>query len=280
MNKRKRKSVHECCTSKIRSPGCRAHEDIQQSTKYVPPPTDMPVGPWETIDAAREALTQYAKCPTLGGGSFWLSTTHNNPNTTRSGRKVTFQCGCMKRNLGKNKPQFVRDSTSSHDYDCKYMVHIEESKEGYVIGPGNHYQHTHPLKSADENVMAAPKLREIPEKYMNELIKWKQAGVRRSIAQMHNDLCALARKDKIEPKWTRKDVQNALALSPLEKAYDVTNFVEFLKQRDTQGLPYCMTLDESGSLANVFWVMNNSMSTWMHSDGGVLLYDTTHGTNR
>jgi hypothetical protein len=65
-----------------------------------------------------------------------------------------------------------------------------------------------------------------------------------------------------------------------EEWLDLTNLVDHLQERyDLKGLDFEFRVDRLGCAEAFFVVLTNGMTTWAQTDGNVVLFDPTHGTN-
>ena len=67
-----------------------------------------------------------------------------------------------------------------------------------------------------------------------------------------------------------------------ERGFDATNFVGYLQEQlTTKGLYFAIQTVEDGSMSKVFWTLTDSLERWIeNSDANIVLFDTTHGTNK
>ena len=75
---------------------------------------------------------------------------------------------------------------------------------------------------------------------------------------------------------------NKFQASVEERGFDATNFVGYLQEQlTTKGLYFAIQTVEDGSMSEVFWTLTDSLERWIeNSDANIVLFDTTHGTNK
>ena len=82
--------------------------------------------------------------------------------------------------------------------------------------------------------------------------------------------------------WIYQDVYNKFQPSVGERGFDATNFVGYLQEQLTiKSLHFAIQTVEDGSKSKVFWTLTDSLERWIeNSDANIVLFDTTHGTNK
>ena len=80
--------------------------------------------------------------------------------------------------------------------------------------------------------------------------------------------------NKFQPSVTIKSSQ--------ERGFDATTFVGYLQEQlTTKGLYFVIQTVEDGSMSKVFWTLTDSLERWIeNSDANMILFDTTHSTNK
>ena len=66
-----------------------------------------------------------------------------------------------------------------------------------------------------------------------------------------------------------------------ERGFDATNFENYLQEQSMKGSYFAIQTVEDGSLSRVFWTLTDSLERWAeNSDVNIILFDTSHGTNK
>ena len=68
----------------------------------------------------------------------------------------------------------------------------------------------------------------------------------------------------------------------MKRCFDATNFVNYLQeQQSMKGSYFAIQTVEDSSLSRVFCTLTDSLERWAeNSDANIILFDTSHGTNK
>ena len=105
------------------------------------------------------------------------------------------------------------------------------------------------------------------------------------VTAIHNVLVEKARADGVPVSWNKERVNNDIVRPTRGPTHlDVSNlFAELQNRKASAGLGFELRMDEAGVLSDLYVEVAGARHAWAHSrasGGGVVLFDTTHGTNR
>ena len=238
-------------------------------------PIDIPKGPWKTDVGAKTDLEIWASNFMTGGGKFALIANGSVSATTKCGRQRIFRCSRFR----KYSPTGEKRNTISSKCDCPFSIRIEECFDGWTIRAGR-FEHNHDLTTTVGSCLADASLRYIPKELQDLGLKLHRAGL--SVSKISQTLQSEALYNNSPVTWTYQDIYNKFAPSPEYRCLDATNFITFLKQRNSEeDLYYNATTDSDGCLDKVFWVLKGALGLWIENEEcNPIIYDTSHGTNK
>eukprot|EP00961_Rhodomonas_salina_P284465 3844737-Rhodomonas_salina.3 len=234
---------------------------------------DIPGGPWnsaepeEAWDVLKSEVKKWANQFESGGGNHGVQyTSYKAANSARGSRRTAIcdqkkQCQCLWR-----------------------AVFEFSTNEGWVLVDG-HNVHNHTLNTTQGEANARRASRQgIPDDGgFTECGSAMAAGCC-FVSEIDQVFKAMAEKLEIEPSWTYDELRQAFCPSSSQNlALDCSGFVEWMLHREwTSALGLKHTTDEAGRLDKAFFVLEDSDSLWklVGNAKNVLLFDTSHGTNR
>ena len=123
-----------------------------------------------------------------------------------------------------------------------------------------------------------PSERSIPKEVLDYGQSLLRSGMR--MRDIHVSLQHIMKDKGESPMWTYKDVCNKLAPSLGEKARDCSDFLNLLRNRH-DSKSWNIHCDNEGRLSRAFFTLEEGKEAWIKaSTSRVLLYDTSHATNR
>eukprot|EP00961_Rhodomonas_salina_P295599 3935600-Rhodomonas_salina.2 len=236
----------------------------------------IPDGPWGGADGgmATANLQTHVKK--------WV----NNLNTGGGGHAIAwegFRCKNQKngaRSTAVCKP--AKDDPGG--CRCPWKARFEFSTDGeWVLIDGNNV-HTCKLNQTQGEANARRATRAgIPEEggFLETGHAMANGGC--YIGEIDRVLTSLAEDQGLEPSWTYDQLRAAfLPSAPDHNQLDASGFVDWMLEHKYNSGLYCNhRLDESGKLSLAFYLLEDAAELW--TAGGqtnVLIFDTTHNTNR
>ena len=167
-------------------------------------------------------------------------------------------------------------------HNCKLKFVVEETLAGWVVVACSEHTHNHPLIHSSAEAYVDPLLRSIPQDLLSEGIEMRKDGA--SFAMIFRALKRRYRErhDHRDPPFVYMDIYHKLSLTPGQKAWDATGFMELLLTRSQDlGLYHKIKVDADSSLERAFFVTKDAEAVVAARPKGrrVILVDTTHGTN-
>ncbi|KAI6653127.1 hypothetical protein LOD99_3963 [Oopsacas minuta] len=223
-------------------------------------PYDMLKGPWESHVTSKLDLNEWALDLATGSGRFNLVWSSTYIPTSRKGKQRVLSCYRAK----KGKLTNEKRNTITQRCNCPYSIRLEECIEGWAVVTGN-FVHNHDLVESHSASLAESSLRQIPFEFNTLGFELKRAGLTAS---------------KINQVFI--NVYNKFQPSVEERGFDATNFVSYLQEQlSTKGLYFAIQTAEDSSMSKVFWTLTDSFERWVeNSEANIVLFDTTHGTNK
>ena len=80
--------------------------------------------------------------------------------------------------------------------------------------------------------------------------------------------------------WEPSHLRSKFTTRTADCDWDLTDFVETLKQREREGNGYELRCDREGVASHIFVQLDDSMRDWANDTWNVLLFDPTWGTHR
>ena len=157
---------------------------------------------------------------------------------------------------------------------------MEECSDGWTICGGLFVHQGHSLIQSCGSSLSDATLRAIPHQLIDLGHSLRRAGF--SISHINRALECEGRQLGLSINWTYQDVYNKFSETPHEKILDTSNFLHYLRTRyEDKNLYFDLTTDCEGCLNKIFWVLEDGLANWSENiENNVLLYDTSHGTNR
>ncbi len=225
------------------------------------------VGPWDSIDQAKEQLNAQWKQSLNGVGVLFKgrSMSHN-VQDVNTGQPISIN----RRSL----------YCSQHaKTDCKFQIILQQNQSGQweISSVGPDCNHAQPSTPAEQNVFASH--RGIPGDLLQEGIKLRKNGARTAFVYKYLSNLCFEQTGK-EPCFNYQDVFHGINPHKDQTTMDSTGFVQYLQSRkDENGLDFAWISDDDGSIMKAFFVFKHAVKIF--SDGSrPVLFDTKHGSNR
>mmetsp|Transcript_1623 Transcript_1623/g.7190 ORF Transcript_1623/g.7190 Transcript_1623/m.7190 type:complete len:763 (+) Transcript_1623:2949-5237(+) len=180
-------------------------------------------------------------------------------------------------------PRFkIRCSNSGSDkLACPFKLVYEKAGDGKFYLQDACVQHhadcRDPARTVAESLARGDAF--IPVELLDFGVELKSYGA--STGQVLDYLSAKATAGGIPETWTWHHLNRALLKAlPESKVNDMEGVVEWLGDRQKEGLPYHIHTDAHGRVDRIFYAMEGAQEMWDRSAGMRLaLFDTTHGMN-
>ncbi|KAI6657050.1 Protein FAR1-RELATED SEQUENCE 5-like [Oopsacas minuta] len=142
------------------------------------------------------------------------------------------------------------------------------------------FAHNHDLVESHSASLVESSLRQIPFEFTTLGFELKRAGL--TASKINQVFISKAHEKHLPITWSYQDVYNKFQPSVEERSFDATNFVSYLQEQlSTKGLYFAIQTAEDSSMSKVFWTLTDSFERWVeNSEANIVLFDTTHGTNK
>ncbi|KAI6651455.1 putative far-red impaired response protein [Oopsacas minuta] len=220
-------------------------------------------------------LNEWALDLATGGGRFNLVRSSTYTPTSRKGKQRVLSCyRAIKAKLTNEKR-----NTITQRCNCPYSIRLEECIEGWAVVTG-YFAHNHDLVESHSASLAESTLRQIPFEFNTLGFELKRAGL--TASKINQVFISKAHEKHLPITWSYQDVYNKFQPSVEERGFDATNFVSYLQEQlSTKGLYFAIQTAEDSSMSKVFWTLTDSFERWVeNSEANIVVFDTTHGTNK
>ena len=223
---------------------------------------DFPVGPIQgTVQHVEDSVRQWARNCSTGGGGHGIRKGGDTLAKSR-GRRVRFQC-CK-------DPARVEV--------CKWECTFEETQDGWVLVSAVLKHNGHTLLAQPAEVMAARGTAFVPQVLLDLGNDAADAG--QSIKEIDNLLRNAAKWRNLPITWEPTHLRSRFNIRNTASDFDLTGFMETLKQREREGLGFELRCDDGGVATHIFVQLDDAMKDWANDTSNVLLFDPTWGTHR
>ena len=161
---------------------------------------------------------------------------------------------------------------------CKWECTFEETHEGWVLVRGVWDHNGHDLHAQPAEVMAARGTSFLPQELLDEGRDAADSG--QSIKQIDALLRQAAKRRGLPISWEPTHLRSKFNTWTAACDFDLTDFVETLKQREREGNGFELRCNNEGVATHIFVQVDDSMRDWANDDSNVLLFDPTWGTHR
>ena len=223
---------------------------------------NFPVGPIQgCVEHVEEAVRQWARNCSTGGGGHGIRKGGETVAKSR-GRRVRFQC-CK---------------NSSRSELCKWECTFEETHDGWVLVNAVMKHNGHSLLAEAAEVMAARGTAFVPQVLLDLGTDAADAG--QSIKEIDNLLRNAAKRRNLPVTWEPSHLRSRFTIKNTASDFDLTGFVEKLKEREQEGLGFELRCNDEGMATHIFVQLDDAMKDWANDTSNVLLFDPTWGTHR
>ena len=224
--------------------------------------SDFPVGPIQgTVQHVEDTLREWARNCSTGGGGHGIRKGGETYAKSR-GRRVRFQCS----------------KNSSRSETCKWECTFEETTDEWVLVNAVLTHNGHALLAEAAEVMAAQGTAFVPQVLLDLGNDAADAG--QSLKDIDNLLRNAAKRRNLPITWEPTHLRSRFNIRNAASDFDLTGFVETLKQREKEGLGFELRCNDEGLATHMFVQLEDAMKDWANDTSNVLLFDPTWGTHR